>query len=666
MLVKPFDPSSGDGAADDAAKVYGGLGYALMQREPRSTTNEEGGHRLICCGSKALTETQQRYAIIELECFAIVWAIKHCKFYLLGMAHFEVHTDHRPLQGVFKQGLQEVASPRCRALREKVAAFSFTVKYVQGKSHYIADALSRYPLWGAAEDGTEHELTSVCFAMRQEVAISQLDVAAGDDEEYMAVRAAIKGGMKARQVPKDHPGRAYNKVWDNLGLFSKDSNLMILNGARICVPRQARPALLARLHLAHGGLVKTKALARQLYFWPSMNNDIANLVGACEQCREHLPSLPKLPMRAFSPPICPMSHLGADLFQCGAVHYLVVVDRYSGFPFVWPLRQLHTAEVVHRMTECFDFAGWPAAIRTDGGPQFRQEFKNFCESMGIEHELSSAFNPNSNGLAEAAVKNVKYLIEKCSAAGQNLSEALLEWRNMPRADGYSPAQMFFGRRQRTRLPTLPVHHAPIDNKLAEAARRKTAEENAAVFNQHTKELERLEQGQQVWLQDPKTGRWTVAGEVVNERPHGGSYVVETEAGRTTTRNRSHIRPKVGTEECAEAAIPAAPMTLMPRRSARLQGESADGGDSSDPQASVRSVTSVNKEWPALPAPFRLSFNSPTSSSSETEATTRWPRDATTSTSSATRTASSKSRVEDSTSSSSTLGPWGTASEHLWW
>ena len=45
--------------------------------------------------------------------------------------------------------------------------------------------------------------------------------------------------MKARQVPKDHPGRAYNKVWDNLGLFSKDSNLMVLNGARICVPRQS-------------------------------------------------------------------------------------------------------------------------------------------------------------------------------------------------------------------------------------------------------------------------------------------------------------------------------------------------------------------------------------------------------------------------------------------
>ena len=118
---------------------------------------------------------------------------------------------------MFKQGLQEVASPRCRALREKVAAFSFTVKYVQGKSHYIADALSRYPLWGAAEDGTEHELTSVCFAMRQEVAISQLDVAAGDDEEYMAVREAIIAGHESQAGAEGSPRAGLQQGMGQLG-----------------------------------------------------------------------------------------------------------------------------------------------------------------------------------------------------------------------------------------------------------------------------------------------------------------------------------------------------------------------------------------------------------------------------------------------------------------
>ena len=36
----------------------------------------------------------------------------------------------------------------------------------------------------------------------------------------------------------------------------------------------------------------------------------------------------------------------------------------------------------------------------------------FCNENNIVHELASAYNPKSNGLAEAAVKNVKLLMKK--------------------------------------------------------------------------------------------------------------------------------------------------------------------------------------------------------------------------------------------------------------
>ena len=46
-----------------------------------------------------------------------------------------------------------------------------------------------------------------------------------------------------------------------------------------------------------------------------------------------------------------------------------------------------------------------------GGPQFLGPFKAWCEHNNILHELSSPYNPRGNGLAEAAVKNVK---QNCS------------------------------------------------------------------------------------------------------------------------------------------------------------------------------------------------------------------------------------------------------------
>ena len=66
------------------------------------------------------------------------------------------------------------------------------------------------------------------------------------------------------------------------------------------------------------------------------------------------------------------------------------------------------------MEQWFNDYGWPTHIRTDGGPQFRSEFKEFCTEHGITHELSSPYNPESNGLAEVAVKSLKGIVLRCT------------------------------------------------------------------------------------------------------------------------------------------------------------------------------------------------------------------------------------------------------------
>ena len=75
--------------------------------------------------------------------------------------------------------------------------------------------------------------------------------------------------------------------------------------------------------------------------------------------------------------------------------------------------------------------------------------------------MSSAYNPRSNGLAEAAVKQVKLLLEKCSLGGECFESALYRWRNVPHGDSNSPVELHFRRKQCTALPTLNLHHQPI-------------------------------------------------------------------------------------------------------------------------------------------------------------------------------------------------------------
>ena len=108
-----------------------------------------------------------------------------------------------------------------------------------------------------------------------------------------------------------------------------------------------------------------------------------------------------------------MNEVGTDLFDAIGKKWIVLVDRYSGYAWTQELRRTDTASVVGQLSDWFIEVGWPTAIRTDGGPQFRTEFSQFCDRHGIKHELSSPYNPESNGLAEAAVKNTKAIITRC-------------------------------------------------------------------------------------------------------------------------------------------------------------------------------------------------------------------------------------------------------------
>ena len=109
-----------------------------------------------------------------------------------------------------------------------------------------------------------------------------------------------------------------------------------------------------------------------------------------------------------------MEMTSADLFQVGNSHYLLLVDRYSGFPLVAKLSSLTSKSVVERLHGWFELVGFPCTIQTDGDPQFCLEFRSFCDRFSVIHELSSPYHPSSNGSAGAAVKNMKAIIIKIS------------------------------------------------------------------------------------------------------------------------------------------------------------------------------------------------------------------------------------------------------------
>ena len=102
----------------DASQL--GLGAALLQE----------GYP-IAFASKTLSETEQRYANIERELLAVVFACERFRTYLLGR-EFIIESDHKPLEMIALKNLM-AAPPRLQRMLLRLQPFNCTIKYRPGK-----------------------------------------------------------------------------------------------------------------------------------------------------------------------------------------------------------------------------------------------------------------------------------------------------------------------------------------------------------------------------------------------------------------------------------------------------------------------------------------------------------------------------------------------------
>jgi hypothetical protein len=68
---------------------------------------------MVQAGSHFLYDVKTRYAIIELEMLAVVWAVIKCRVFLDSLPHFTIIvTDHHPLIPILNNHhLDEIKNP---------------------------------------------------------------------------------------------------------------------------------------------------------------------------------------------------------------------------------------------------------------------------------------------------------------------------------------------------------------------------------------------------------------------------------------------------------------------------------------------------------------------------------------------------------------------------
>ena len=107
-----------------------GLGACLLQEE-----------RPVYFTSKALSETQRGYVVIEIESLAVAWAMEKFHHFLYA-SHFILETDQKPLEAILLKSLNQ-ATPWLQRILIRTFPYHFTVCYIPGITNQLTNCLSR-------------------------------------------------------------------------------------------------------------------------------------------------------------------------------------------------------------------------------------------------------------------------------------------------------------------------------------------------------------------------------------------------------------------------------------------------------------------------------------------------------------------------------------------
>lgn len=531
-VLIPFDQNRDIRIECDASK--NGLGCCMFQ---------DG--KPISFASRSLTDSEKNYSQIEKEFLSILFACKKFHFFTYGRK-VRIVNDHKPLLGIMKKEIHKIPSSKLQRIRLKLLNYDIDLEYAPGKTIHIADYLSRY-MRQTDEKGEDEIMTDSVMSINvSDERKNEFKIETEHDQNLKILKTYCMNGWPDDKTKCHETLKYYYKIKNEIFL---EEEILFYN-ERIIVPLSMRKAILNQLHESHFGITKTIKRAKEIVYWPNLNNDIIEKIGECTICQLNAPKNQKEPLIPHEVPDKAFDKVGCDILEFENKNYLVVVDYYSKWIELSQMKGKQASNVNAELMQIFSHFGIPKIVIADNMPFGSYECTEFAKKLDFKIITSSPHYPKSNGLAERSVQICKNILRKTNNFFE-MQKALLEYRSTPtQFMTYSPAQLVQNRNLRTSLPAHVNKFKPklcTEDVVKMQIQKKTID-SKKYYDRNAKFRHEFNIDDKVYMWN--ANRW-VPGVIIKQLDAPRSYLV-TANNKQYRRNSRDIRIRVETSPSIES------------------------------------------------------------------------------------------------------------------
>lgn len=387
-----------------------GLGGILMQKQ-------DGVERVIEFTSRALKKEEKHYGITEKEALAIIWCIDYFSYYLRGR-HFVIRSDHKSLEN-FMNG--KFKNSKIRRWRDILWEYDFDVSYIKGEKIPHVDFMSRIE---RNEDKNEEDKKE-----------NKKSVEKKDLKEYGIIDYDRK--KKTEVISNDI-------LLLNEKLYKIDSNLRLLIIPKIT--ERAKIVEDTHLNTGHRCVETVYKEIKNKYFWQGLRKAVMNYTNKCKSCCEHND-------KKYKNAILIETKSKNEIFGCDLIgpinkqYILNVIDYHTRYGEGMIIKNKKSETVLEGIKTIFNKLGTPRKLVTDGGKEFANNLlEEYCKSNKIEHHITPAHHPQSNGRVEKFNKTIMDTLKKNKGClSDKLKKALHQYNNTTHSGtGIKPKEDFNG------------------------------------------------------------------------------------------------------------------------------------------------------------------------------------------------------------------------------